>query len=341
MVNTRFPMDELICFEGDVIFKEGEQGACMYKLLQGSAAVCANYGRTDERLLGKLNRGSFFGEMAVLEACPRSATVVALEDRTRLLVIGGGNLLDYLSSNGEREVLALMAHMGRRLRALTMEYTEVRGALRELDRMGAQDDMLRGVLFAKARKHAAVYTSRRGVAELVVAEPGAAPRSERHSVGFSGEVKVYRRGDVIFNEGDAADCMYDILSGRVGIYTNCENGCRKPLTVLKSNLFFGEMGMVGGTRRSATAMALENYTRVERITMKDFAGLIEKSPGKMLQILRHLSHRLRELTVDYLKVCRALVEAQEEIERASMDLSPEIRVRLETAGHLLMPEVIY
>lgn len=334
-------MDEMVCFEGDVVFKEGEQGNCMYKILQGSAAVYANYGRTDEILLGKLRKGDYFGEMAMLEACPRSATVVTLENDTRLMVIGYNNLLDFLRSNGELETLELMAHMGRRLRALTMEYTEVRRALRELERMGTQDDELRDILFSKASKHAAIYTSRSGIAEMVVAQQDGTRRSTRHSIGFADGVKIYRRGDVIFNEGDAADCMYDILSGRVGIYTNCESGCRKPLTVLKSNLFFGEMGMVGDTRRSATAMALENYTRVERIYMKDLAGLIEKNPGKVLQILRHLSHRLRELTVDYIKACKMLAEVLEEIERASTELKPEIRAKLESMDHLLMPEVIF
>ena len=32
-------------------------------------------------------------------------------------------------------------------------------------------------------------------------------------------MKEFKNGDVIFRQGDPGDCMYDIFSGRVGIYT--------------------------------------------------------------------------------------------------------------------------
>ena len=62
---------------GEVIMKEGDVGQSFFKLLDGKAGVYADYTKKNPFRLGFLNAGEFFGEMAILEASPRSATVVA------------------------------------------------------------------------------------------------------------------------------------------------------------------------------------------------------------------------------------------------------------------------
>ena len=70
------------------------------------------------------------------------------------------------------------------------------------------------------------------------------------------ETKTFKKGEIIFKQGDLSDCMYDILWGQVGIYADYGTPEEKLLTTLETERFFGEMGMIEGRLRSATAVAL-------------------------------------------------------------------------------------
>ena len=123
------------------------------------------------------------------------------------------------------------------------------------------------------------------------------------------DIQIYKKGQVIFEEGDKADCMYDIRWGSVGIYANYGTKEEKLLTKLSTDEFFGEMGLIDGEPRSATAVALEKDTRVEVINKECFGAFLEESPTKVLVIMQHMSHRLRKLTMDYVEVCGTVADA--------------------------------
>ncbi len=72
---------------GTVLFEEGQPGDHMYVVTSGQVEIRRQVGET-ERLLAVLMPGDFFGEMAILNARPRSATAVTRVD-SRLLVIEG------------------------------------------------------------------------------------------------------------------------------------------------------------------------------------------------------------------------------------------------------------
>ncbi len=122
------------------------------------------------------------------------------------------------------------------------------------------------------------------------------------------EIETYKKGQVIFRQGDYEPCMYDIQGGRVGIYADYETSGQKFLVELKEEQFFGEMGLIDDCPRSATAVALENGTVIRRITEDTFQTYFEERPAKVLMVMEHLSRRLRELTDDYMKVCRTIAE---------------------------------
>ena len=67
------------------IFEEGQPGAALFLILDGKIAIeiCRE---TSTTRLAVLDRGAFFGEMALLDETPRSATARALE-RTRTLAL--------------------------------------------------------------------------------------------------------------------------------------------------------------------------------------------------------------------------------------------------------------
>ncbi|MBL9015647.1 MAG: Crp/Fnr family transcriptional regulator [Myxococcales bacterium] len=72
---------------GTVLFEEGQPGDYMYVVQSGEVEIRRQVGET-ERVLAVLPTGEFFGEMAILNSRPRSATAV-VKTNARLLVIEG------------------------------------------------------------------------------------------------------------------------------------------------------------------------------------------------------------------------------------------------------------
>ena len=123
-------------------------------------------------------------------------------------------------------------------------------------------------------------------------------------------MKEFKKGEIIFRQGDPGESMYDIFSGTVGVYAAYGTPDEKLLTELKAGEFFGEMGLLDKAPRSATVVALED-TNVYVIGEADFNDYFIKQPEKALQIMRQLSQRLRKRTEDYLDTCRAVHEMLE------------------------------
>lgn len=84
---------------GTVLFEEGQPGDHMYVITHGEVEIRRNVGET-ERVLAVLPAGEFFGEMAILNARPRSATAVVRID-SRLLVIAGNTFEAMLRARPE------------------------------------------------------------------------------------------------------------------------------------------------------------------------------------------------------------------------------------------------
>ena len=72
---------------GTVLFEEGQPGDYMYVVQSGEVEIRRQVGET-ERVLAVLPAGEFFGEMAILNGRPRSATAV-VRSAARLIVIEG------------------------------------------------------------------------------------------------------------------------------------------------------------------------------------------------------------------------------------------------------------
>ena len=139
---------------------------------------------------------------------------------------------------------------------------------------------------------------------------------------------AFKKGGVIFKQGDASDCMYDVLWGKVGIYANYGTPEEKLLTTLETEQFFGEMGMIEGLPRSATAVALTNDTKVRIITPETFQELFQKSPARVLMVIMNMSRRIRELTIDYLTACQTVAKSVE-AEKAGAEIGGDLQTELE------------
>lgn len=122
------------------------------------------------------------------------------------------------------------------------------------------------------------------------------------------EIFEYNRDEVVFYEGAKETWMYVVESGKIGIYARYGWENAKRLTVLEPGQYFGEMGMLDVAPRSATAVALEDGTRVAKITSEHFGEYYFDHPEKILEIMRSMSGRIRDLTTEYTDACRAADE---------------------------------
>jgi CRP-like cAMP-binding protein len=103
---------------GACFFNEGEVGDSMFVLESGRVAVLKRW-RGSDHLLHELQAGDCFGEMALMDLGPRSATVCALED-CRALEFGATELLQLFERDAEQFALIQMnlgREVCRRLRA--------------------------------------------------------------------------------------------------------------------------------------------------------------------------------------------------------------------------------
>lgn len=121
------------------------------------------------------------------------------------------------------------------------------------------------------------------------------------------ENKVFKKGTVIFIEGAIEYTMFDIVSGKVGIYGSYGKEGETLLTELTAGKYFGEMAVIDAMPRSATAVALED-TEVVMIPGDDFESYFADDPMKVLEIFNHLCTRLRALSDDYSDACKTIAD---------------------------------
>ncbi len=105
---------------GDTIVTEGEPGVAMFIVTSGSAEVTKGGKSVDT-----IGSGEFFGDMALFEGFPRSATVTAVSDLEALAITEWDFQAELRTTPGlQTQVLKVLV---RRLRDTTAELAELRG----------------------------------------------------------------------------------------------------------------------------------------------------------------------------------------------------------------------
>ena len=139
---------------------------------------------------------------------------------------------------------------------------------------------------------------------------------------------VFKKGDVIFRQGDYSEVMYDIAKGKVGVFADYETETVQQLAELKAGDFLGEMGMIEVYPRSATAVALEDDTTLTEIGEDDLNEFFKDKPEKLLQIMKQMSERLRVVNQKYLNACRVAFE-NANAEAANAEKSEELKKEMD------------
>jgi CRP/FNR family transcriptional regulator/CRP/FNR family cyclic AMP-dependent transcriptional regulator len=106
---------------GETIFHKGDPGNSLYFITDGQVKVVLPSETGEEMILGVLETGDLFGELALFDGLPRSATMVAVQN-TDVLLLYRDDFLGFVGRNPEVAV-ALLGVLSRRLRA-TNEWME-------------------------------------------------------------------------------------------------------------------------------------------------------------------------------------------------------------------------
>jgi signal transduction histidine kinase len=109
----------------------------------------------------------------------------------------------------------------------------------------------------------------------------------------------FRKGRVIFREGESSDALYVIERGSVEISALIGPHQRRVFATFGVGDYFGEIAVIDSKPRSATAIAKAN-TVVSRISRDKVWRMFARSPRLLVTMMHGFSHRLREFDERYL-----------------------------------------
>jgi CRP-like cAMP-binding protein len=150
---------------------------------------------------------------------------------------------------------------------------------------------------------------------------------------------------VIFEEGDPGDSLFMIIKGQVEIikHIDVEAGTNKILAVLPTGSFFGEMALLTGEPRSASAVIRGTDGKLIKIERKDFIDFMSSTPKVASQLLgclvSSLSDRLRDTSTDVVTLYetgRIIGKTNNPNDIISQVLDRMMKVTKATAGFVMM-----
>lgn len=104
--------------------------------------------------------------------------------------------------------------------------------------------------------------------------------------------RSYRAGEIIFHRDDPGQVLFVIREGKVRIYISSSDGQEVTLAVLGPGDYFGELALLDGQPRSASAITLEPV-EVYALQRSDFINAVIQHPRIAVEVMTVLSRRLR------------------------------------------------
>ncbi|WP_287634079.1 cyclic nucleotide-binding domain-containing protein [Accumulibacter sp.] len=130
------------------------------------------------------------------------------------------------------------------------------------------------------------------------------------------------RQTTIVRAGDSTDSLYVLISGSAKVLNSDEEGREVILTLLGPGEFFGEMGLIDGSPRSADVVATETCELLV-ITKADFKRCLAENFDLCLNIMKSLVQRLREADRNIESL--ALMDVYGRVAKLLLDFSEEER----------------
>ena len=118
-----------------------------------------------------------------------------------------------------------------------------------------------------------------------------------HPGGGGRRVVCYRKGQVVFSQGEPADAVFYIHTGKVKVTVVSEQGKEAVVAVLGADEFCGEACLAGQTIRIATAAAMTD-SAIVRLEKSAIAGAIQREPAFSELFITHLLSRIIRVEAD-------------------------------------------
>jgi CRP-like cAMP-binding protein len=157
--------------------------------------------------------------------------------------------------------------------------------------------------------------------------------SHRSLLAASLGSQTFERGETIFHQGSLGSVLFIIISGQVRIYTISEVGQELSVTIFREGDFFGEMALLDGQPRSASATAMCPTTTLT-LHRSAFLHTLGACPPIAVAILEALAGRLRLTTTNAGKLAsnsapqRVVHQLVELVERYGLAEGGHIRIDL-------------
>ena len=103
----------------------------------------------------------------------------------------------------------------------------------------------------------------------------------------------FQAGQMIFRRTDPGGAIFIVASGEVEVFIEDTTGSRIVFETVKPGHFFGELSLLDGESRSASAQALV-LTRALRVDRQDLEQLFARHPTAAMDVLAVITRRLRE-----------------------------------------------
>jgi len=107
--------------------------------------------------------------------------------------------------------------------------------------------------------------------------------------------KKYKRGQLIFSEGDEGTGFYLVISGRIKIYKLSPEGKEQIMHIFGPGQPFAEVPVFGGSHYPANAEAMESC-ELYFFPKMGFISLIQENPSLAMNMLASLSQRLKQFS---------------------------------------------
>lgn len=111
-------------------------------------------------------------------------------------------------------------------------------------------------------------------------------------ISLLGSRKFYKKDSWVLHENETGSALFVIISGKVKVSRESDDGKEVILTILNESDFFGEMAILDGLSRSAGVIAIEE-TELFIIQRTDFLNLLQEHPEISVALLQELTRRLR------------------------------------------------
>lgn len=112
------------------------------------------------------------------------------------------------------------------------------------------------------------------------------------AVAEAGTTRHLERGDLLFRQGEPADELFVVRTGRLAIATRSIDGRESMVALMEAGDLFGEMSLFDGRGRSTDARALE-ATEVVAIPFAPVKAALDHQPDALWHVVELLAGRLR------------------------------------------------